>query len=99
MLQIKSLAGGVYEQTVWLSDEAWAAIESHLPKNQPGVTGAIPQKVDGIGSIQLGRIVSQGSEGVWRRRRIDQAVDRDPRTTGDRGMMKMMVNLVLHGFR
>ncbi len=20
----------------WLSDEAWAAIEPHLPKNQPG---------------------------------------------------------------
>ncbi len=22
----------------WLSDEAWAAIEPHLPQNQPGVT-------------------------------------------------------------
>ena len=21
----------------WLSDEAWAAIEPHLPKNQPGL--------------------------------------------------------------
>lgn len=23
----------------WLSDEAWAAIEPHLPKNQPGARG------------------------------------------------------------
>ncbi len=23
----------------WLSDEAWAAIEPHLPKNQPGHVG------------------------------------------------------------
>ena len=24
---------------LWLSDEAWAAIEPHLPKNQPGAPG------------------------------------------------------------
>jgi transposase len=25
----------------WLSDEAWLAIEPHLPKNQPGPGGSI----------------------------------------------------------
>jgi transposase len=29
------------EDTYWLSDEAWAAIEPYLPKNRPG-----PQRVD-----------------------------------------------------
>ncbi|HEY3696055.1 MAG TPA: IS5/IS1182 family transposase, partial [Phenylobacterium sp.] len=24
------------EDVYWLSDEAWAAIEPHLPKNRPG---------------------------------------------------------------
>ncbi len=29
------------EDVYWISDEAWAAIEPHLPKNRPG-----PQRVD-----------------------------------------------------
>ena len=29
----------------WLSDEAWAAIEPHLPKNQPGARGVDDRRV------------------------------------------------------
>ena len=30
---------------LWLSDEAWAAIASHLPKNQPGCRGVDDRRV------------------------------------------------------
>lgn len=29
----------------WLSDEAWVAIEPHLPKNQPGARGGDDRRV------------------------------------------------------
>jgi transposase len=30
----------------WLSDEAWAAIEPHMPKNQPGARRVDDRRVD-----------------------------------------------------
>ena len=64
----------------WLSDEAWAAIEPHLPNNQPGarrvddrrvISGILHVLKTGCGH---GAPIAQGCGGALQRRRAGRSL-------------------------